>query len=179
MGQRSLGAHRVALTQQAPPIMLDRVRRGSDQAIKLGSTVLMVLLLICVTLGVVTRALNDPLIWTDEVSRFLMIWLAVLGWLLASRRRAHIRIRVLAALLPATGRRIVEIAVQLAVAVFGALIVWYGRDLVTRNFDIEATTVPVPISVFYMPIVLAGLITLLQALGELWELLQPRAGAAE
>lgn len=159
--------------------MLDRVRRGSDQAIKLGSMVLLVLLLICVTLGVVTRALSDPLIWTDEVSRFLMIWLAVLGWLLASRRRAHIRIRVFAALLPAAGRRFVEISVQLAVAVFGALIVWYGRDLVARNFDIEATTVPVPMAVLYMPIVLAGVVTFLQASGELWELLHPRAGAVE
>jgi len=159
--------------------MLDRVRRGSDQAIKLGSMILMVLLLICVTLGVVTRGLNDPLIWTDEVSRFLMIWLAVLGWLLASRRRAHIRIRVFAALLPPAGRRIVEIVVQLAVAVFGGLIVWYGRDLVARNFDIEATTVPVPMAVLYMPIGLAGVVTFLQAIGELWELLHPRACAVE
>jgi TRAP-type transport system small permease protein len=152
--------------------MLDRVRRASDQAVRLASIILLVLLLVCVTLGVVTRALNDPLIWTDEVSRFLMIWLAVMGWLLASRHRTHIRIRFFAALLPAAGGRIVEIAVQLAVAVFGALIVWYGRDLVARNVDIQATTVPLPMAVFYMPIVLAGVVTLLQALGELWELVR-------
>jgi TRAP-type C4-dicarboxylate transport system permease small subunit len=160
--------------------MLDRVRRGSDQAIGLASMALLVLLLVCVTLGVVTRGLNDPLIWTDEVSRFLMIWLAVLGWLLASRRRAHIRIRVFAALLPVAARRIVEVAVQFAVAVFGALIVWYGRDLVSRNLDVEATTVPLPMAVFYAPIVLAGAVTLLQALGELWELLRaPTSASAE
>jgi TRAP-type transport system small permease protein len=151
--------------------MLDRVRHASDLAVRLASIVLLVLLLIVVTLGVVTRALNDPLIWTDEVSRFLMIWLAVAGWLLASRHRAHIRIRFFAGLLPAAAQRIVEIAVQLAIAVFGALVAWYARDLVTRNLDIEATTVPVPMSVFYMPIVLAGIVTLLQALGELLELL--------
>jgi hypothetical protein len=34
-------------------------------------------------------------------------------------------------------------------------------------------------SVLYMPIVLAGVITLLQAIGELWELLHPGAGAVE
>ena len=160
--------------------MRDRVRRWSDQAIQLASIALLVLLLICVTLGVVTRGLNDPLIWTDEVSRFLMVWLAVLGWLLASRRRAHIRIRVFAQLLPAAGRRVVEIAVQLSVAVFGALIAWYGRDLIARNLDIEATTVPLPMAVFYAPIVLAGIVTLLQALGEFWELLRaPCSSSAE
>jgi TRAP-type C4-dicarboxylate transport system permease small subunit len=158
--------------------MLDRVRRASDQGVRLASIVLLVLLLIVVTLGVVTRALNDPLIWTDEVSRFLMIWLAVAGWLLASRHRAHVRIRFFAGLLPAGFRRIVEIAVQIGVAVFGALVAWYARDLVARSFDIEATTVPLPMAVLYMPVALAGVVTLLQALGELVELLRgPPAGA--
>jgi len=81
--------------------------------------------------------LGDPLVWTDEVGRFLMIWLAVLGWLLASRKRIHIRIRFFVDRLPAAWRPSVELVLQLAVALFGALTVWYGRDLVSRNLDIE------------------------------------------
>jgi TRAP-type C4-dicarboxylate transport system permease small subunit len=52
------------------------------------------------------------------------------------------------------------------------LIVWHGRDLVSRNFDVEATTVPVPMSFIYLPVVLAGLVTAAQALGEAWEILR-------
>jgi TRAP-type transport system small permease protein len=132
--------------------------------------------LLCVTLGVVTRALGDPLIWTDEVARFLMIWLAVLGWVLASRKRIHIRIRFFVDLLPAALRPRVELALLLAVALFGALTAWYGSHLVARNLDIEATTVPVSMSLIYLPIVLAGLVTLVQAIGEAGEILRrPRA----
>jgi TRAP-type C4-dicarboxylate transport system permease small subunit len=137
---------------------------------------LLCLVLLCVTLGVVTRAAGDPLIWTDEVARFLMIWLAVLGWLLASRNRVHIRIRFFVDRLPAALRQAVELVLPLAVALFGALTAWYGSDLVRRNLDIEATTVPVSMSLVYLPIVLAGLVTLAQAIGEAGEILhRPRA----
>jgi TRAP-type transport system small permease protein len=158
---------------------LEGARRCLDIALQLAAAVLLCLVLLCVTLGVVTRAAGDPLIWTDEVARFLMIWLAVLGWLLASRKRVHIRIRFFVDRLPADLRPYVEVILQLAVALFGALTAWYGSDLIRRNLDIEATTVPVSMSFIYLPIVLAGVVTLVQAIGEAGELLRrPHAAVA-
>ena len=155
---------------------LERARRSLDIALQFAAALLLCIVLLCVTLGVVTRAAGDPLIWTDEVARFLMIWLAVLGWLLASRKRVHIRIRFFVDRLPAALRLPVEIVLQLAVALFGALTAWYGSDLIARNLDIEATTVPVSMSLIYLPIVLAGLVTMAQAIGEAGEMLRrPRA----
>src|SRR5260370_1440066 len=130
---------------------------------------LMVALLATVLLGVVTRALNEPLIWTDEVSRLLMVWLAVFGWILACRRRGHIRVRFFRDLLPAKARRLAEIALQLAVALFGLAIVWFGFGLILRNLDLGATTVPISMSWMYAPISLAGLVTAVQAVGEIHE----------
>src|SRR5438105_11574034 len=78
-------------------------------------------LTLCVLLGVVSRAFNDPFGWTEELSRFLMIWVAALGWVLATRRRAHIRIRFFHDLLPRFWRSMAEIVMQLAVALFGML----------------------------------------------------------
>jgi hypothetical protein len=42
-----------------------------------------------VTKPVITRALDDPLIWTDEMARLLLVWVAALGWMLATRRRGR------------------------------------------------------------------------------------------
>jgi TRAP-type transport system small permease protein len=154
---------------------LPRHRRliyGLDAALAFAAALLLCLVLLCVSLGVVTRAVGDPLIWTDEVARVLMIWLAVLGWILASRKRVHIRIRFFVDRVPAALRPSVEITLLLAVALFGALTAWYGSDLVKRNLDINATTIPVSMSVVYLPIVLAGLVTLVQALGEAAERLR-------
>ena len=139
-----------------------------DRVLATAAMLLLLALLGTVSAGVLTRAAGDPLIWTDEVSRFLMIWLASVGGLLASRRRAHIRVRYFVDKLPGLPREMVERGLLLAVGGFGAMVTFYGFDLVTRNWDIEATTVPLSMSVMYAPVVLVGIGTALQALGELF-----------
>ena len=101
--------------------MLRVLAGGFDKAAAFVACGLVIALLFCVALGVVTRALGDPLIWTDELSRFLMVWLAVLGWVLASRKRIHVRIRFFQDRLPKPAHRLVEIVIQAAMALFGAL----------------------------------------------------------
>ena len=141
-----------------------------DRAIEALACLILVALLACVTLGVVTRALDDPLIWTDEISRFLMVWLAVLGWILASRRRSHVRIRFFQDLLPKRAWKAAEIAIQFALLVFGIAIGCYGVGLTLRNLDLDATTVPISFAWMYAPMVLAGVVSAGQALSEIIEL---------
>jgi TRAP-type C4-dicarboxylate transport system permease small subunit len=140
-----------------------------DRAAAVIACALLVALLGCVSLGVVTREFNSPLIWTDELSRFLMVWLAVLGWVLASRKRIQVRIRYFQDRLPAPARKAVELAIQAGLAVLGTLIAVYSVGLVIRNHDLEATTLPLSMSWMYAPMVLAGALTAVQALAELIE----------
>ena len=140
-----------------------------DNTLRLLALVLLAVLLGTVTAGVVSRGLGDPFVWTDEVSRFLMIWLACTGWLLASRKRAHIRIRFFADKLPPGARRGTELLMQAAVGLFGALTAWHGVNLVTRSLELEALTVPIPMATMYVPIVIAGAVTAVQAAGEIVE----------
>lgn len=138
-----------------------------DRLMEVISAILLVALLVTVTLGIVTRAWGEPLIWTDEVSRFLMLWVAVAGWILASRRRAHIRIRFFHNLLPQHAWRAAESVMQSAMIVFGLLVTGYSVHLVQANYDLEATTVPLSMGLLYMPMLLAGVVTTLQGLAEL------------
>ena len=75
---------------------------------------------------------GDPLIWTDELSRFLMVWVAVFGWMLASRRRIHIRIRYFQDLLPARAHAAAEIVIQLCDRAVRRAAPWYGVGLVAQ-----------------------------------------------
>jgi TRAP-type C4-dicarboxylate transport system permease small subunit len=149
--------------------MLIALRAGLDRAIQWLAIGLTVALLTVVMLGVITRALGDPLIWTDEISRFLMVWVAVAGWLLATRRRAHIRIRFFHDMLPKRAWRAAEIAIQCGTLVLGLLLAWYGVDIVMRNRDMEALSLPISLAWMYVPIVIAGLATAAQAIGEIIE----------
>jgi TRAP-type C4-dicarboxylate transport system permease small subunit len=151
--------------------MLRSLIGGFDRAATFGACALVAVLLGCVTLGVITRALGEPLIWTDELSRFLMVWLAVFGWVLASRKRLHVRIRYFQDHLPPRAHRTVEILIQLALALFGILVTWYSVGLVGRNHDLEATSMPISMAWMYVPMVLAGVVTSVQGASEVVETL--------
>lgn len=158
--------------------MLHVLVRGFDRAATFIACALVVALLGCVALGVITRGLGNPLIWTDELSRFLMVWLAVIGWVLASRKRIHVRIRYFQGLLPARAHATVETVFQLALTVFGILITWYGVGLVGKNHDLEATSMPIAMAWMYVPMVLAGIVTTVQGASEvIATFARTRAGA--
>jgi TRAP-type C4-dicarboxylate transport system permease small subunit len=146
--------------------MLRPLIGGFDRAAAAIACALVVALLGCVALGVITRGMGDPLIWTDELSRFLMVWLAVFGWILASRKRIHVRIRYFQDLLPARMHAAAEVVFQLAMTGFGALITWYGVGLVAKNHDLEATSLPIAMAWMYVPMVLAGIVTAAQGARE-------------
>lgn len=152
--------------------MLTAIRTGLDRAIQWLAIGLTVALLAVVILGVITRALGEPLIWTDEISRFLMVWVAVAGWLLATRRRAHIRIRFFQDLLPQRAWSAAEVVIQCGLLVLGLLLAWYGVEVAIRNHDMEALSLPLSLAWMYVPVVLAGLVTAAQAAGEAVERLR-------
>jgi TRAP-type transport system small permease protein len=145
--------------------------RAFDRAALLVCGALVTALLACVSLGALTRSLGNPLIWTDELSRFLMVWLAVFGWIAASRKRIHVRIRFFQDRLPRKARAAVELAIQAAMTLFGALVAAYGAGLIGKNHDLDATTLPISMAWMYAPMVLGGAAMALQGAAELAETL--------
>jgi len=141
-----------------------------DRLLKMAAGAIVVVLLLTVTAGVVSRALNHPLAWTDEASGFLMVWLSCLGWMLATRQSAHIRIGVFQDRLPRTPWRAVEAGILFAVALLGAVVAWYSVHLIRTNADIESLALPLSAAWLYVPLLPAGLVTLAQAAADLWHL---------
>ena len=155
-----------------PISMLRALASAFDKAAAFVCCALVTALLGCVSLGVVTRTLGEPLIWTDELSRFLMVWLAVFGWVVASRKRIHVRIRFFQDLLPKRGHKATELAIQAAMTLFGVLITGYSVGLIGKNHDLQATSMPISMAWMYVPMLLAGTITALQGASEVLETLR-------
>jgi TRAP-type transport system small permease protein len=154
------------------PMMLRTIAGAFDKSAAFVCCALVSALLGCVSLGALTRGLGEPLIWTDELSRFLMVWLAVFGWVVASRKRIHVRIRFFQDLLPKRGHQATELAIQSAMTLFGALVTAYSAGLIGKNHDLQATTLPISMAWMYAPMVLGGAITALQGASEVIETLR-------
>jgi TRAP-type C4-dicarboxylate transport system permease small subunit len=151
---------------------------AADRVLQVVAGLVVVALLATVTAGIVSRALGHPLAWTDEASGYLMAWLACLGWMLATRHGAHIRVAVFQDKLPRSAWRATEGAILAAVALLGGVVAWYAVHLVRTNADIEALSLPLSAAWLYAPLIPAGIVTVLQALVALRALWRRRAQQA-
>ncbi|MCC7281449.1 MAG: TRAP transporter small permease subunit [Acetobacteraceae bacterium] len=139
------------------------LRAAADAALALFCALLLAVLVVVVAIGVLSRGLGSPVAWSDELARYLLVWLGFAGTMLAARRRAHIRIEVFIDRLPARARRAAEIAIQVMVGAFGLALAWWGAGLIGRNLDVEAISLPVPQALLYLPLPLAGIVLAIQA----------------
>ena len=88
---RAAGFRRRAFVQ-AGEIVLHALAKWSDRLVEAAAVVLLLAMLAAVFLGVVFRLVGEPLAWSDELAQYLLVWTAFIGWIIASRRRSHIRI---------------------------------------------------------------------------------------
>jgi TRAP-type C4-dicarboxylate transport system permease small subunit len=149
--------------------VLIRLRRTADRLVEAMAVIVALAMLAVVVLGVMFRAFNNPLVWSDELAQYLLVWLGFLGWMIATRRRSHIRIMVVIDKLPDLLRRAAEIVLQLAIIAFACVLMWQARSLIGRNIDIEAVTLPFPSALLYCLLPPLALLLILQAVGEIGE----------
>ena len=108
--------------------------------------------------------LNEPLAWTEEVARHLMIWSALLGAAVAYRRKGHLGMDVLVMLLSERRRRMVEIVLQvLSIGFFGVLVV-HGIPLVERTMRQFSSAIRIPMGYIYASIPVGSALILLFAM---------------
>lgn len=152
--------------------MLERL---ADRLLMAAATMLLLSLLASVVLGVLTRLVGQPLSWTDEMAQHLLVWTGFVGWIIAARRRSHIRITVLVDRLPARARLVAELAIQMSVILLAGAMLWHSAGLIIRNLDIEWVSLPLSSALLYAPMPVAAAALILQALVDMRAAL---AGAA-
>jgi len=83
--------------------------------------------------------LNDSLFWSEELARFLLVWLTFVGATVAYRRNMHPGVDVLFKRLDRSRRHQLQRIVNLLCLLFFAVLIWYG---VHFAFFIRAQTTP-------------------------------------
>lgn len=77
--------------------------------------------------GVFARqVLNDQPAWTEELARFLLVWLALLGGVLAYVEDRHLGVDALITRVPAETKRIARVISHGVVFAFSLMVLTYG-----------------------------------------------------
>lgn len=111
--------------------------------------------------GVITRyILDSQSSWTDELARFLLIWLSILGAAYASGKKLHIAIDLLPKYLNDRNKKILDIITTSIVLLFAvAVFLIGGLRYVYISFTLGQTSpaLKLPIGFVYIVMPIAGL----------------------
>jgi TRAP-type C4-dicarboxylate transport system permease small subunit len=108
--------------------------------------------------------IGRPLIWTEEVQRYLMIWVAFLGGAACLGRGEHMAMDLLGTMLPVRLQRWLRIALLAMTALFCAVWIWKGIPLALGNHGQLSPAARVPMSYPYLAVGGGGLLMLIAAL---------------
>ena len=107
--------------------MTGPLKHSTARALGLLCIVIFVALVLDVLWGVVTRyVLGHQASWSEELARFLLVWLAMIGAALAYIENSHLGVDVLTRLLDPSARRIANFVTHLLVFLFAAAALVYG-----------------------------------------------------
>jgi TRAP-type C4-dicarboxylate transport system permease small subunit len=146
---------------------MTRLQSAAARAIDLLAIAAFTGMFLCVIAQVVFRYfLGSPLVWSDELARYLFVWASFLGWIIAARRRSHLSIDMAVARLAPRGRAALRLVGALAGVAFAALLVFYGWRITARNLDVETTTLFFSMGVVYAMVPVAALAVGLYAIAD-------------
>ncbi|CAM3798782.1 TRAP transporter small permease [Vreelandella rituensis] len=121
-------------------LFLQRIERGVDAVIEPTVFLGMAALIGVITLQIISRVLFSAVGWTEEVARFLLVWITFLGATLAFQRGRHIAVTFAVDALPGRLRQVARIAATLIVLAFMVALVVIGyRYMQVQSFQKSAS----------------------------------------
>ena len=101
---------------------------------------------------VMRRVFSNSLTWSEELARYLFIWLVYLGISYGAKIRKHIKIEAFLGIFPKKSRRYVEILGDILFFVFACFIIytsfiWVQRQLILHQ---KSPALHIPSWVIYM-----------------------------
>lgn len=122
--------------------------------------VLMALMVINVSWQVFSRyVLEDPSSFTDELSRYMMIWLGMAGTALVSGKNGHLAIDILPEKAQGKKKLVVNLVIHSLVIFFGLMVMVVGGGnlvYITDMLGQKSATLQIPLSWIYIIIPISG-----------------------
>ena len=149
-------------------MILNRIKLAVDRPIAAFSVVVMIALVFCVVCQVFSRyVLNQPSTLTDELARFLMIWVGLLGAAYTVGAQRHLAIDLLTLMLSSRKQALLSVIINLLIFLFaGSVIVTGGVKLIEKTLSTAqvSAAMQIPMGYVYLILPLTGIMMMFYAL---------------
>jgi len=124
---------------------------------------------VVICMAVFTRyVLNVVPSWSEEVPRYMLVWITYLGAALCVRLQEHISLDIFFNLMSVRARRLGHLVLNLMVGTVGVIMVVYGLGLVRQFGDDLMESIPVKNLWLYLAMPTSGLLIILYVIQEEW-----------
>jgi TRAP-type C4-dicarboxylate transport system permease small subunit len=121
------------------------------------------IMVLVIWLGVIERYfLNLGFTWTEEFSRYVMIWAALLAVSCGAYYREHIGLNVVQRFLPDKGKRVLSICLDLIGMAFFLFLAWYGIGMTKEGLTQFATIFGMTMVVPFASVPISSFLTAFQ-----------------
>lgn len=132
--------------------MMQKAAKQLEKVLAFLLFVFMTLMVIDVSWQVAARFLSEqPSSVTEELARYLLLWIGLLGSAYAFRKRAHLGVDIFVTCLSPVNKKLAYILVQCICILFAVLVmVWGGAQLVFMQFELGQTSAALMLKVGYV-----------------------------
>lgn len=118
------------------------------------TTITIFAMAIIIILQIVFRLAGNPLTWTEELARILMVWTIFLGaaYLYHMPKNGHIIVDFLVELMPAKAAQILGKITNGLVAIFIVMAFYYGCILVSQSTSVVLPATKLSLSWLYLSV---------------------------
>ena len=106
--------------------------------------------------------------WTEEIARILLVWLTFWGAILVQREDSHIRLEIVARVLPERTRAYALVLIDLAVVAFLLVVIFSGVPYALHEFELTLPGTGLPRSVFVFAVIISSIFIAAHALRHLF-----------
>lgn len=118
--------------------------------------------------------LNDTPTWVEQASLLLVMLIAFLGAGAGVNQNTHLSVVLFRNMVPASVRTVFAAVTDIIMAIFGALMFWYGAELTLFKWNSMIPLIHVPEGLRAVPLTICGVLVFLFSTGHLIRLVLGR-----
>lgn len=124
--------------------------------------ILLVIMVLLVFFQIVSRAMfSTSFSWTNELARYMMVWLAFLGGGIAFQHRAHIGIEAIVERFSGKWRKFIQLVVMVICIVFFVILIVTGIEFTTSSMTQSSPALNIPMGLVYLALPISGVLQIL------------------
>ena len=127
-----------------------------------GGTILAAMAIITFLAAVNMFTFNFPMPWSEEIVKFLLMWMTMIGAALGIGRSEHVGIDVFVERFPQKMQFIIGQIMSLAGVVFSVIFCYIGYLMVIKQYAQKSTALEISMGIVYMCVVVGAVLMFIE-----------------